>query len=500
MRKMRVAIILFLFWISPVFADETCSELLSLWLSNDLTVQKYTILAEQAALNLDKTYINNGINITLSSGTMTFKTTDGEGVLTVKPSAELTIPQANGTSITASGTFTNSENKDSWQDLQILLMTDIISSSALSRKIEILKSKRELLEARRNLRIKALEAENNFYSALKELFEYAVDVFDKKNDLYEKQLALRKVQSQGYSRTSPTYRSAALEVQSYERKVEKAVRELNRNTAVFAALCSKDFDYDAENQSEEKALSFLPQSVTAPLALNIADFRAESYADIESAAWAHYIAELERKADTHFSLRGGAGYTFNNTDANSDTADGKLALEWGGLSASAGVALPTGKKGLKSKTEASEEKSPVYTLSLTLTPNTFRLNRISKKSGALDSDIEKIAIDSAWEDYKTAVLDKTMSLEDIVWAQKNYADEYALYASLAADNLRNFRAGIITESDYLDAKANRDMAKINALISDIDLIMYNNSILQLFHDDASDTDLAEVSATKKERI
>jgi len=482
-------IVQFVFLLSVLTANliaennSRASELLRKYLEKDLSLKKYTILVEQAELSLDKAYINNGIDITLASGTMTFKTSDNGNVFTVNPSASIEIPQLNGTTLEASGTFSSSESSDTWKDLSFLLMTDIFTSTRLNREISILKAKRELTEAKRNLRKQALQAESEFYESLKELFDFLADVYEAKNDLYEKELNLKTVQSQGYSRTSSTYRSAQLEVDSYSRDVEKAIRELNRNTVLFASLCGEKFEVESVDEGEKKALDFLPMEIEAVKALDIKDFDVESFEEVENATWTHYIEALERKADTHFSLRAGAGYTFNNSDADSDTIDGKIALEWGALTANAGVALPTGDKILDSKTPASENSDLVYTLSMTLKPNTFRLNKISDEIAKLDNDIEEIELKSAYESYSTSVIDKNLDLEDIEWSKKSYEEQYSMYSELEKDSKKHWKAGIITESDYLDAKTKRDLAKINSIIADIDMIIHNNSVNLLFVQD-----------------
>mgnify|MGYP007022394508 CR=1 FL=1 len=74
-----------------------------------------------------------------------------------------------------------------------------------------------------------------------------------------------------------------------------------------------------------------------------------------------------------FSLSANTGYTFNNTDTNSDTADVGTNLSWKGLSVGMGISIPT-----------TQEKSPAYTISASVDPNTFRLNKIKKQKNDIE--------------------------------------------------------------------------------------------------------------------
>lgn len=480
----------FIFLLSSLYAFSEeddysrVTELLASYMSNDLTLKKYTYVVMQSSLDFEETKINNGLEVNLSSGTMTLKTNGSNSYFTVEPSATVSIPQLNNSSLSFSATGTNKDDEDNWQDMSLSFETDIISGARLSRKVELLKSKRTLLEAKRNLQDQALTVEKEFYSELKELYGYVIDVLEEKDDLYDNQLTLRTIQAQGYSKTSSTYRSAELDVKSSERKVEKAIRELDRNTALFAKKCGTEYNYSYSPDIKDlQALSFLPVKIPLKEGLDMSSFPKNSYSDIETARWANYIAELERKADYAVTLSGNAGYTFNDTDANSDTVDTGLSLTWAGLSLSAGISFPTADKKFSSNIAASTSKKPIYSLSVGLKPNSFALEKIEDKQDEVNRNLELIDIKSAEENYENDILDKKTTLEDIVWARKNYAEEYNMYKKLADDDYSYYKAGVIVESDYLDAITKRDEAFVNGLITDIEMIIYNNELTLLFHDD-----------------
>lgn len=55
-----------------------------------------------------------------------------------------------------------------------------------------------------------------------------------------------------------------------------------------------------------------------------------------------------------------------------------------------------------------------------------------------------------------------------------------MYVRLERDMAEYLKAGIITESEYLNAFANREQYRLQLLINDIDLIIYNNTTKLLF--------------------
>lgn len=59
-----------------------------------------------------------------------------------------------------------------------------------------------------------------------------------------------------------------------------------------------------------------------------------------------------------------------------------------------------------------------------------------------------------------------------------------MYKNLAADMEKLFSQGLVRESEYLNAEANKELYGFKILINDIDLIIYNNSTKLLFCRDA----------------
>ena len=172
----------------------------------------------------------------------------------------------------------------------------------------------------------------------------------------------------------------------------------------------------------------------------------------------------------------------DNTNAASDSVEGKLTWKWTGISASAGVGLPTG----SSITGGSCDKTfnPYYSFSLSLSPNDWRLSKLEKQQDKIDEKLESIAVKSAEDDYQTELLDKTSTFHDLKWSENSYAEEFDMYTKLESDMAAWLKQGIVTESDYLDAKNNKEKARLNVMINEIEQIIFNNEVKLLFHDDA----------------
>ena len=206
-------------------------------------------------------------------------------------------------------------------------------------------------------------------------------------------------------------------------------------------------------------------------------FEKNQYASIEKAVWTYEYNSLERKSVKNVTLSANAGYTLKNSSTASsasrsdmsDTVDAGATAGLYGLSLGAGVSFPVENPG-----------NPVYSLSASVDPAEFRKARITTEKNGYSEEQDLIAIQSAEEDYDTSVVDQQQSLSDIIWSRQTNAETYEMYVRLEKDMAEYLKAGIITESEYLNAFANREQYRLQLLINDIDLIIYNNTTKLLF--------------------
>lgn len=501
MKRCLGIIMIFLIY-QAAFSDSSLPTLLFGYLRNDLSLQKYMLMVQSKALDYDSSKISNGIDLTLSSGTVRIQSSSNGARYTFTPSASLALPELHDTTLSASlpltkksGFAASSENGTFLDSGSVKVSAGIITAAPLKRKIALLEAERAYTEAKRNAWNQALIVENEFYTNLKSLYSYAAGVLTAKKELYDDEIDLRVLEVQGYSKTSASYRKKYLECQSDRRDVSEALRKLERETAIFAVRCGAEYvqvfdpaNFDVSRAEEigeqafDSVMNFLPKEVPTTDMIDARDFEPDSYTKTENARWTKYIGDLRRGSDYTLEVGAYASYTFNDSISKYDTVDGGLTFDWRGISASAGVSVPTGGNALPldSSTSGQSSKSPVYTFSLTLTPNTWRLASINKKQDALNEKIDEISIESASDDYETDILDRLSKRGDLRWAEHSYAEEYDMYSQLEYDMDKWLSQGIVTKSDYLDAANSRDKAQMNILINAVEKIIYNNEVKMLF--------------------
>ncbi len=515
--KLKIfAIPAFLFFTLHSAQSETVEKLLAGYLENDLQLKKYSITAESKALDLKSTKIENGISVSLSTGEMKIMTSSDKTRITVSPSVSVDIPQASDLSVSASFPLTIVDGDKEMEDGTISATIGIISDTAKQREVAILKAERELLEAERAVQERALSAEKEFYTNLKNLYNEAISVLDAKDSLYDDTTDLKVLEVQGYSKSSASYRQKNLEVMSDRRNVFEKQRAFERETAVFAKKCgleltrisdpnadSKEDFFKSGDSAYESAISFLPSEISVQKEENIFKYNKELYSATEQAVWDKYIGDLTRAADYEMNLKFTGEYVFNDSfysdsayvdgsevEYGSDSVGGKLTFSWRGISASAGAYFPTGKTLIGDKSNDSTF-NPYFALSLSIVPNDWRLAKITRQQYQLDEKLEQIAVDSAEEDYETDILDKVSTFHDLKWTQISNKEEYETYTQLEADMAKWLKQGVVTQNDYLDAKNDKERARINILVNNIDFAVFNDEVKLLFTDDSANSKIQQ---------
>lgn len=437
--------------------------LLNAYLENNSDLKKLTISERKAELNLESTEINNGFDITLSTGTMTFRMNQDGSSFTVSPSVQASLPQVSNLTVSASSDiYIGNAKSESVEDANINLSVDIISANSLSRKIQLMKAERNVEEAKRNLKNQILSAETQFYTELKALLSSTASIITAKTDYYSDKINFEQIKAKGYTATSSTYMLAEMKVISDEHEIDTKERNLIHDYVVFYKKCG----YDIQIQAGEDMISYLPNDIPVVEALNIQDFDSEKYTEIESSIWTQKINELSRQADKNMTLAANGGYTFNNSSTKSDTVNAGLSSQIGGVNLKAGVSVPV----------AAAETSPAYTFGATVNPATFKKNKISQQEKELNIQQEELNIDEARNNYDTFVVDKQQSLNNILWEKKTYEENYEMYEKLARDFETYYEMGVVSESEYLTSMTNEKNYKVKLIMNRIDLITYNNNL------------------------
>lgn len=463
-RFFLIPLISFLF-----FSVLTAEPSLEGFLQNDLELKNLALEVKKSVLANKNLSIENGVDITLSTGTANFRFDGDDSSVSFNPSAKISVSQINNLSVSASSKIKLDNGRNNSSDTSVSVSLDLISGFMMERKIALLKSEREVLIAKRNLQNRALEAEKEYYSKLKSLFSAASEISVAQNNLYDDTVDFDEIKAKGYSSFSAKYRQAELKVLSDNHEVETKIHELEHDCAVFASECGIAF------QAGTNPADFLPKEIPQTEPIDIFSFQKKFYTKIEEAEYKHKLAAMERDSEKKFSLAATAGYTFKNSntafsdnDSEADTIDVGISANYKGISFGAGVYLPT------------DGENPTYSASASINPNSFRTAKIKKQTDFMNKEQELIAIQSAENDYDTDIVDKQTELEDIKWAKETNLKTYEMYVNLADDMQRLLKQGIVKDTEYLDAFANKELYRFKLLINDIDIIIYNNETKLLF--------------------
>ena len=456
-----------------LFAQEKydCKELLASYLENDVDLQKYVLDISKSRLSLKQEKLDQGFDISLSTGSMVFYPGTGTAgsSVTIKPSLTAKIPSVKNLSASVSTDyqFKSSSNTNELKDTKISMGFDILSSKEAEAKIAVLKKERDLLEAERKVKSQSLKTENDFYTELKEILTEINDIFTASQTVYTDKLSLEKLKAQGYSSSSSTYRIAQMKVSSGEHDIETGLHDLKLKFIVFYNHCKIKLEYD-----DEKFLDYIPQNIPVSEAVAFSDYPKEKYSKIESAKWENEINTLARKADKYFTLGLNAGYTVKNSTTKSDTVDAGVSTTIGGLGLNAGVSMPLG----------ITDFTPAFTLSSTVSPNSFMTKKITKQQNSLSEEQELLEIKNAEQNYWDSRISYDQTAVNLKWEKSSVKENFDIYQKNEEDLLKYFKMGIVTESEYLSASNNRKLYEVKILINKLEYILYNNNVLTEFVD------------------
>ena len=446
---------------------DTTTLLLS-YVENDAELKNLILAAKKSALSYQSAKIDTGFDVTLSSGSVTLQVNDDGTKLTAKPSVKMSLPQTSNLSVTAQTNFSSESSNTSLSNTSVAVGIDIISSAVISNKLTKLKAERAVTEAQRKIEKRAIAAEKEFYTALKNLLSSINTIMTKRQTLYEDSIDFEAIKVQGYSESSSTYRQAELKVISDQHEIDSAIHSFKYDCVVFYKNCG----YDLEIDDKADLMSFVPSGIDEVEPADILKFDKALYTEIENANWTYYINSMERSSKKNYGLSASAGYTFDNSITNSDSIDAGLSGTFGGLTVGAGISLP-----VKS---SQSSISPAYTLSASLTPNTFRKNSITKKQNVLSEEQELLAIQTAESAYETKVVEFQQKLDTLLWEKKTVEENISMYGDLEKDMAQLYQQGYINETEYLSAKNNLNSSIIKKISNLIDLIIYNDDVISNF--------------------
>ena len=456
-------------------------QLLASYLENDADLKNLALELKKSELNRESTQIDKGFTIKLSTGDMTIKFGDDTSV-SVKPGVNATIPALNNLGIDVSTDLSVQNGQTSFNGASAKVSVDIISDKTANRKISLLKSDRSVLEAERNLSSKAIDKEKSFYQSLSKLLSSISSIVQKKNSLIDDQNSFEKIKLEGYAVTSQSYIKAEMKVLSSERELESAIHTLINDYKLFYMNCGYELDIDDNTD----LTSLIPDDIPVVEAVDITQYKAENYTQVESNLYNQSMNQMSRDASTKLTLSANGGYTYrNNNGTGSNTVSAGVSGSYEGLSLSASVNYSIA-SGSSSNTggpgagAASSTSYPSLTLGLSYTPQTSKKNKIQDQLTQIAIEQENAKVASSYNSYENAVKEKLIKLEDIKWNEETNNRNYEMYASVEKNMKDYYNRGLISEKDYALAQINTMQAYVKQLTNRIDLIVYNDEVKAMF--------------------
>ena len=469
-RKMLCALVAFL-TVNILNAVELVptQELLASYLERDSELKNLALELQKSKLNNELTQIDKGFYLKLSSGDMTFTFGD-DSSFKVYPGVTATLPQYNNLGLNLNGQMSVQDGQASFDSASAKVSVDILSSNKTEREISLLKSQRAVLEAERALTSKALEKEKTFYKNISSLLSSILNIVSKKNSLNDEYIEFEKIKLQGYSKTSSAYIKEEMKVMNLEHELEAAIHSLVTDYKFFYFDCG----YEIEIPEDTDFTQLIPDDIPVVEAVDINNYTAENFKQIESNLWTQKINQMSRDANKDFTLSANGGYTYKNSiTGNSNTVDAGVTAAYGGIGVDAGVHVPV-------SAGDGGAVSPSVSLGITYTPNTFKKNKINDQLTEISIEQEQMKVDSAYTDYEEAVREKKIQLEDIKWSEETNNKNYKMYADVEKEMLDYYKRGFISERDYVSATINTIQSKVKGLINRIDLIVYNDEVKTMF--------------------
>lgn len=444
-------------------------ELLASYLERDSELKNLTLELQKSKLNNELTQIEKGFSLKLSSGDMTFTFGD-DSSFKVYPGLNASLPQYNNLALNVNGQMSLADGKTSFDSASATVSVDILSSNKTEREISLLKSQRAVLEAERALTSKAVEKEKTFYKSISSILSSILNIVSKKNSLNDEYIEFEKIKLQGYSKTSSSYIKEEMKVLTQEHELEAAIHSLITDYKFFYFDCG----YKIEIPQDTDFTQLIPQDIPLVEAVDINNYKAENYKQIESNLWKQKINQMSRDAAKDFTLSANGGYTYKNVEtANANTVNAGLAAAYQGIGLDAGVHVPVGGG-------SGGGAAPSLSLGITYTPNTFKKNKINRELTEISIEQEEMEVDSAYTDYEETLRQMKIQLEDIKWAEETNNKNYKMYADVEKEMLDYYKRGFISERDYVSASINTIQSKVKGLINRIDLIVYNDDVKAKF--------------------
>ena len=481
MKKLTFLFLLNSVFSLPFFSQNSAESLLSGFLENDLTLKKNVLSMQSKAVSLDSERISSGVSFSLSTGNVKITTSGSKTKIKMEPAAEISVPQAFDTSLSADIPIVIEGEDKTVTDGTLSLGVGILSASSKKKKASLLEAQKAYDDALLAVKKRVVQQENEFYTQLKSLYKDVVTIFTKMSDRYDDAQNLEVLAAKNYRADSAAFMNAKIKVDDDDFAIEEAITKLSAEAEIFAKKCGVTLQCEDDEIKAilSKILAFLPDSIPEIATVQIEDFYAEDFSDLKEAKVTHEINEMKREAENAMTLRASAVFTLNDSFSKSDSAGGKLTWKWNGILLGAGVFFPTGSN-LTSENVTDYNENPYFTFSASLSLSDILLASKTREQNKIKSQIEEIAIEDMRLFYEDECVSKNARLRTILWNEKIYDEKYKAYTAHSQKIEDLLKNGLAKEIDLQQAQNNAEKARINILVNRIDKILCVNETKILF--------------------
>lgn len=471
MKRMNLFFAAMLLFSGNVFAEDFMDEelfsssseysyeqLLQGFTSTNRELERMKIKLDSAVLNNEKSDIKNGANLNVSSGNSKIYFDKSKGTyVSVNPSVNMSIPQANGLTINSSVPSKINADGFSVEGTSVQVSADLLNNERINTKISLIESQRNLLIAQRNLTKQQRTVQLDFLKEISVLYENALKVMSYRETYMEKATAFEKVKIDGYAKTSSKYKIAQIEKEASYKDCQKSYRELKSSLNLFSAKCGFEINY-------------LPSEIPQIELLNFSDFPEENFNRIEQAVYNKELGTLKREVNSQWNLQANVGYQYNKKeDENNYTISTGLDTSYKGLTFGFDVAFPL-----------TSSSVPSLGFNIGFNPAAWKNSDINLKAMDLDIKLEDLDLLDARDAYKEACKTYETKAEDLLWESNLLQEQINYYKEVRDDTLRAYKNGIVSESDYIKADNQYLKVKINMLKNTINKYQYNLEVLDCF--------------------
>lgn len=441
-----------------------------------IKVQNEAIIAENS---YRQQRIASYVAAQLGSGNVNLNFSDDGLEFGMEPFASISLPFLNNLNFGLNLPFAKSE-KGSMSGINFSVGIDIYSKAYAKHKL----AQKAALQAK-NAAVEQLAygkqiVEAEFLSDSKEIMNAYIDYVNKQLAKVSSAIEFRKIEIEGYAKSSTRYKAAQLKALAAERQAKTIEKIFFKNANKFFASCGIEKQLTLENfeTEAERFFSELAESIPEKEIFDTALLHLEnSKKFIEVKQNYERTIETRKIENSSFTLSANAGVSISQnkitvpvvSTQNNKSMSGGLTFKFPGLSLSSGVTLNFDKP-----------KNPSLNFSLIFNPLEIYYKVLSDKNAKLQTEIDTLNFKTETEKCEEQVQNAKSNAENLQLIKEAANYEYDIYKQNADDIQKLFTDGFTTKLDNAQAHLEFMQSLIKFAQAKTEIILFNIQNIQSF--------------------